>query len=71
VQQVPDALVRAAFHEPDQTLEIEFHEGGVYQYFTVPGEVSAGLLRAPSHGKYFWANIRHRYPYKKITQRVG
>ena len=54
-------------YDPDsQTLEIEFHHGGVYQYAGVPREVFEGLISAESQGKYFHANIKNRYPYTKL-----
>ena len=54
------------YEEEFKILEIEFHSGGVYQYFSVPREVYKGLMAAPSHGKYFHAHIRNIYRYKKI-----
>ena len=48
-----------------QTLEIEFIDGGVYQYFDVPAPVYDGLLSAPSKGQYFHAVIRGSYRYAK------
>jgi len=40
------------------TLEIEFHSGGVYQYFEVPREVHDGLMKAASKGSYFHRHIK-------------
>lgn len=49
-----------------ETLEVEFHDGSVYQYSNVPqGEYDA-LMSADSKGTYFSANIRNRYPYTKL-----
>jgi hypothetical protein len=45
-----------------QTLEIEFHQGGVYQYDDVPENVYRGLLEAESAGTYFYREIRDNYP---------
>ena len=47
-------------------LTIEFHSGGLYQYWQVPPSVYAGLMRAESHGKYFHAWIKNRYPYRRL-----
>lgn len=49
-----------------QTLEIEFHSGGVYQYFSVPDDVYNSLMAADSHGKYFHAHIKSRFRYAKV-----
>ena len=49
-----------------QTLEIEFNNGGVYQYSGVPESVYEGMMGADSKGKYFHANIKNTYPYNKF-----
>ena len=54
------------YEEKSKVLEIEFHSGGVYQYFSVPHEVYEGLINASSHGKYFHAHIKTIYSYKRI-----
>ncbi len=59
-------VVSVGYDPGNEVLEIEFRNSGIYQYFTVPEEVFDGLFNAPSHGKYFWANIRDRYPYEKV-----
>ncbi len=48
------------------TLEIEFKNGGIYQYFGVPDQVHSDLMNAPSKGLYFNANIRNAYPLAKL-----
>ena len=49
-----------------QTLEVEFLNGGVYQYFGVPRHVNDELMRADSHGKYLNQNIKGVYRYSKV-----
>ena len=49
-----------------QVLEIEFHSGGIYQYFGVPGSTYGGLMQAGSKGRYFHAFIKDRYAYQKV-----
>jgi hypothetical protein len=49
------------------TLTIVFHSGGVYDYYGVPYSEYAGLMNANSHGKYFHANIKKRYSYRKVS----
>lgn len=49
------------------TLEIEFHHGGVYQYYGVPSQVHDGLMEAESKGSYFHNYIKlPGFPYKKV-----
>ncbi|MFZ4656215.1 MAG: KTSC domain-containing protein [Caldilineaceae bacterium] len=49
------------------TLEIEFHDGAVYQYFDVPAYVYTGLMSMGSHGYYFQTFIKNGgYRYQKV-----
>ena len=47
-------------------LYIRFHGGQMYCYYGVPEFVYEELMSAPSHGKYFAANIRNVYRYQKL-----
>ena len=50
-----------------EVLEIEFLNGGIYQYFNVPSSVYSGLMSASSHGTYFDRYIKKTgYNYRKI-----
>lgn len=49
-----------------QTLEIEFLNGGVYQYFDVPQHVHQELMKASSHGQYLAQNIKGTYRFSKV-----
>lgn len=60
-------LRSVGYDSENQVLEIEFQKGEVYQYQEVPPLVYAGLMNAPSHGKYFNANIKDAYPYRKLS----
>jgi hypothetical protein len=60
-------LRAAEYDAATQTLVIDFHGGRRYQYSGVPHNVYAGLLRAPSHGRYFHQWIRDRYPYRQLA----
>ena len=48
------------------TLTIEFHSGGVYEYYHVPPSEYDGLMNARSHGKYFHAYIKNRFSCRRI-----
>jgi len=66
-QPVQSSNIRAIGYDPaTRTLEIEFHSGGIYQYFDVPESVHSGLLAAPSKGSYFNERIKDRYRYQQI-----
>ena len=48
-------------------LEIEFINGGLYQYSGVPKHHYNALMQAASHGEYFDTYIKHGpYPYIKL-----
>jgi hypothetical protein len=51
----------------DSLLEIEFNDGSVYQYESVPESEYNGLMGASSHGQYFHQHIKDHYSYRKIT----
>jgi len=59
-------LKSVGYDPKTRVLEIEFLNGAVYQYDNVPLEVYKGLMKASSHGKYFHAHIRDRYPYRRV-----
>lgn len=48
------------------TLEVEFLNGAVYQYYGVPKAVYEGLMNASSHGSFLAAHIKGRYQYKEL-----
>ena len=54
------------YDSSSQTLEIEFHNGGVYQYFNVPESVYKALMSASSHGSFFHHNIKNQYQWTKV-----
>ena len=58
-------LASVGYDAENEILEVEFNHGGVYQYFDVPEDVYRELMAAPSHGRYFMANIRGDYEYEK------
>jgi hypothetical protein len=49
-----------------QTMEVEFTNGNVYQYFDVPQAVQEELMRAESTGKFLNAQIKGVYRYAKL-----
>ena len=50
----------------DQLLEIEFHSGGIFEYYRVPSKAYQSLVGADSKGKYFHRNIKDIYNYKRL-----
>lgn len=65
---VTSSNLRSVGYDPGtETLEIEFHDGGIYQYFHVPSGIHNALMNASSHGKYFAANIKNNFTWQKIS----
>ena len=50
----------------DETLEVEFGNGGIYQYFGVSQQLYERFMAASSKGKFFSAHIRDKFRTKKI-----
>ncbi len=59
-------LNRVSYNSQSQQMLIQFRSGAVYQYWSVPGNISQGLVQADSPGKFFNQNIRNRYSYKRV-----
>ncbi|MFA5037193.1 MAG: KTSC domain-containing protein [Candidatus Izemoplasmatales bacterium] len=47
------------------TLVVLFHHGGMYAYDDVPRQVYNDFLSADSAGKFFIANVKGKYDYRK------
>ncbi|HKZ41015.1 MAG TPA: KTSC domain-containing protein [Candidatus Hodarchaeales archaeon] len=59
-------IASVGYHVDSSLLEIEFHSGGIYQYYDVPEHQYNDLMSADSLGKYFAANIRDVYRCSRI-----
>lgn len=59
-------IASIGYDSSSQTLEVEFLNGGVYQYFDVPEQVYNDFMNASSHGQYLAQNIKGHYRYSKV-----
>ena len=59
-------LASVGYDSHTQTLEIEFLNGSVYQYYNVPVTIHEELMRAGSKGKFFHQYIRNAHPYSRV-----
>lgn len=65
---VSSSNISSIGYDPEsQTLEIEFHDGSIYQYDGVPQSIYDGLMSASSHGQYLHQYIKDRYRHRKVT----
>lgn len=70
MERIPVASTNVAsigYEVETQTLEVEFRNGSVYQYFNVPEFHYEGLLNASSKGRYLNEHIKKGgYPCTKV-----
>lgn len=67
-QSVSSSNLRSiGYDHSSSTLEVEFNNGSIYQYFDVPENVYDELMNASSHGQYFDINIKKAgYDFQKV-----
>lgn len=64
---VDSTCVRRWRYLPDGRLfQVEFVEGGVYEYYNVPDTVAEFFEGSSSYGRAFRALILNVFPYRKI-----
>ncbi len=49
-----------------QTLEIEFQNGAIYQYYNIPLGIFEEFDRSPSKGAFLNSQIRDRFPFSRV-----
>lgn len=63
--QEPDYVIPRFADYYNGTLSVEFHSGGIYNYFDVPVDVFVDFIEAESAGRFFHHHIRDEYEYKR------
>lgn len=64
---VDSSTVLSIGYEPTtSTLEVEFKNGGLYQYYNVPEPIFQDLMAADSKGKFLHVYIKPAYPYSRV-----
>lgn len=64
---VISSTVAAVGYDPNTlTLEVEFKNGSVYQYFDFPETAYREFIQASSLGQFMHANIKNNYRYVKL-----
>jgi len=67
-EQVSSSNIKSIGYESNsETLEIEFRDGGIYQYFNVTSNIYEELISASSIGSFFHKYIKENYNWKKIN----
>jgi len=63
---VVSSNVRSIGYDPQtSTLEVEFHSGGIYQYYGVPENLYQQLMAASSKGQFLNTYIKNQYPFSR------
>lgn len=66
-QSVSSTNVVSVGYDPEsQTLEVEFYNGGVYQYYNIGQGVYDAFMSAPSKGQFLAYQIKNAYPYSRV-----
>lgn len=58
-------LSQVGYNEGAHELTIIFNSGGVYTYSNVPKSIYDSLLSAESKGKFFHANIKDKFTFRR------
>lgn len=59
-------VASVGYDEPSQTLEVEFTNGSIYQYFNVGELLYQEFMQAPSKGQFLNAYIKNAYAYSRV-----
>lgn len=59
-------IVSVGYDEASQTLEVEFMDGAVYQYYNVSRNIYEEFMSSGSKGKFLAFQIKNVFPYSKV-----
>jgi hypothetical protein len=54
------------YDEASQTLEVEFMNGAIYQYYNVPAAVYEQIMQSQSKGAYLNTYVKNNYAYSRV-----
>ena len=57
----------AKYDTSNENLLVEFNNGSIYEYSSVPWTVFTKFRMAESQGKYFNTEISKKYKYQKVS----
>lgn len=59
-------LISAGYDETSETLEIEFSNGTIYQYYNVGAAIYEQFNTASSKGLFLNVYIKNAYPFSRV-----
>lgn len=60
------SISAVGYDEPSQTLEVEFTNGSIYQYYNLTAAVFDQFMQSPSKGQFLAYQIKNSYPYSRV-----
>lgn len=59
-------IVSVGHDTQSETLEVEFMDGSIYQYYNVPRSIYDAFLAASSPGQFLAYQIKNAFPYSRV-----
>jgi hypothetical protein len=59
-------IISIGYDAESETLEVEFQNGVIYQYYNVPQSIYDAFIGAPSKGQFLAYQIRDRFPFSRV-----
>jgi hypothetical protein len=59
-------IVSVGYDNDSETLEIEFQNGSVYQYYNVSSMIYEAFMAAPSKGQFLAFQIKNQFPFSRV-----
>lgn len=59
-------ISKLGYDSSTSTLEVEFSNGGIYQYFDVPEHIWEAFKSCDSKGKFMSESLKGQYRYSKV-----
>ena len=59
-------LASVGYDSQTLTLEVEFTDGSIYQYFDVPETIFESFMQAPSKGNFLATQIKYLFRYTRL-----
>lgn len=59
-------ILSIGYDSVSETLEVEFQDGAVYQYYNVNQTIYTQFMNASSKGQYLHYQIKNVFPYSRV-----
>ena len=59
-------IAAVGYDAATETLEVQFLNGSIYQYYNVPENMYDQLMKEGSKGQFLNAYIKNAYPYSRV-----